>query len=311
MRRMTLALCSVAIIAAGFSVGLFGQAEQECLRERERVALPGDQAAVAPLPSPDGRFLAFTAPNYQGIKLLEIGTGKVSTLSDAPGAGFRAHWSDDSRSLAFRTSTGGERPLFLIVVAHPDGVIETASALSRALSLPWWEEATARFWKMGGERPVLQEAGPALEDGAATSVVATTPDGRLWRGRDAKTIQAELVPGKVFYLPQLSPDKKSFVTECLDGHLYYGLVAGGPIEDLGPGSYPSFVRGGKALLFERTTDDGHEITASDIFLLDLETEKVSALTATPNRIERRPAMAGDGHTIFFDEGGKIFKGWVP
>lgn len=311
MRKTRWALHLAAIVTAGLALTLFGQTGRGLLLEMERLPIQGEDSKVAPLPSPDGRFLAFTAPDYKGLKLVELATGRVSTLNEAPGAGFRAKWSPDGSSLAFRSSTGGERPLFLIVVAHPDGVIETASALSRALSLPWWEEATLRFWKMGGERPVLQEAGPALEDGAVTSLVAATPDGRLWRGGEAKTLQAELVPGKVFCLPQLSPDDKRFVTESLDGHLYYGLVAGGPIEDLGPGSYPSFVRGGKALLFERTKDDGHEITASDIFLLDLETRKTSALTATPNRIERRPAMAGDGHTIFFDEGGKIFKGWLP
>ncbi len=311
MRKTRWASHLAALVTAGLALALFAQTRQEMLREVERVPIQGEDLKVAPLPSPDGRFIAFTAPDYKGLKLLELATGKVSTLSEAPGSGFRAKWSPDGSSLAFRSSTGGGRPLFLIVVAHPDGVIESASALSRGLSLPWWENATLRFWKIGGERPVLQKAGPTVKEGAASSFVAATPDGRLWRGSDAKTLQAESVPGKVFYLPQLSPDGKRFVTECLDGHLYYGLVSGGTIEDLGPGSYPSFVRDGKALLFERTKDDGHAITASDIFLLDLETGTVSALTDTPDRIERRPAMAGDGHAIFFDEGGKIFKGWLP
>lgn len=276
----------------------------------EGVRLPEGRWA-APVPSPDGRFLTFTAVDFRWLEFLDLESGKVTTLSESRGAGFRAIWSEDSTSIAFRTSTGEPTPKLRIVVAHPDGTTETASKLERSLSLPVWQGSALVFARFDAETPVLQRVGP---DGASAHPAppVASPDGRLWlpaeRGEGFRTSPSS---DKVFFLPVPSPDGRRFVTECLDGHLYLGTMTGERLEDLGPGSYPSFVRGGTALLFERTTDDGHRITGSDLFLVDLKTREVEALTATPDRSERHPKMAGDGHTLYFEEDGRILKGWVP
>ncbi len=283
------------------------------LREIRPILLPPEvREAVAPLPSPDGRFLAFTAPDFRGLWLLDLATSQVRTLSEAPGAGFKARWAPDGSALAFRTATGGDRPLLRIVVAHPDGVTETATPLLRELSLPWWEGRTLRFFRLDGGRPAPAAAGPASRT-AAAPLVAASPDGRLWR-EGPEGLRAEEFPGKVFFLPLLSPDGAAFVVQCLDGHLYLGQSAGGPLRDLGPGSSPSFVREGEALLFERTADDGHALTGSDLYWLSLLPEPAKeavALTATPDRTERQPALGPDGRTVYFAADGILYAGVLP
>lgn len=276
----------------------------------EEVRLP-EGIWAAPVPSPDGRFVAFTSEGYRGLTLLDLETGSVVTLNESRGAGFRASWCEDSRSIAFRTSTGNPLPRLRIVVAHPDGSTESATPLERSLSVPAWQGTTLTFARFEDEVPELRRAGPE-ESSLRSAPPVASPDGRLWvpDGRGEK-FRVVTPADRVYFLPVLSPDGSRFVVECLDGHLYLGAAGEEKLEDLGPGSWPSFVRGGSALLFERTADDGHRILASDLFLMDLESRAVVAVTTTPDRIERRPTMAGDGHTLYFDEGGRIFRGWVP
>jgi hypothetical protein len=277
------------------------------------VALPEGGSWSAPLPSPDGRYVALAGPAFKGISLLDVSTGSVLAISDLAGAGFRPAWSSDSRSLAFRASQGGARAKRLIVVAHPDGVNESASPLLGAVSLPFWRGTELCYFLTGRDTPVLKRVGPATESAAAgRALPVAEPSGRLLLvSSGGKSPEVASAPGKTFFLPVLSEDGTRFVAECLDGHLYLGSTEGGPLRDLGPGSWPSFVRDGKALLFERTADDGHTVTGGDIFLMDLATFEAAAVTDTKDRVERHPALAGDGHTLYFDADGTVYQGWLP
>lgn len=307
--RKTLILCSallagVCASAQDGAVGLAGPPEPM------EMAVPGPLAA--PLPSPDGRFLAFTGPSFEGLWLLNLETGAAFRLTDQRGAGFRPAWSPDGRSLAYRATVGSSNPHQIIAVAHPDGVVEVASPLLDGVSLPFWRDLELGFVLPGPDEPRLRTVGPPEPARATRAVPAATPEGRLFflnRGAAVKALDAP--PDKVFFLPSPSPDGRLFICECLDGHLYLGSTEGGALRDLGPGSYPSFVRDGTALLFERTRDDGHQLTGGDLYLMDLQTLAARALTETADRIERQPAMAGDGHTVYFEADGRIFRGWLP
>lgn len=268
--------------------------------------VPGPGPWTAPVPSPDGRWLAFTKGDYRGIYLLELESGKTIQLSDDPGAGYRFAWAPDSSGLAFRKNAGTSR--LAIVFVHTDGTEESASALLPALSTPVFVGSDLVFFRFDEGGPVEMRRGPGARSGS-TPVPAVTPDGRLWLGDSRGALKQRGSDPRVFYNPILSPDGGRFVVECLDGHLYMGATGTRELKDLGAGAYPSFVRRG--LLFERSSDDGHRLTAGDLYLLDLETDALEPLTATPDLIERRPALTSDGSTIFFEESGRIFEGRLP
>jgi N-acetylmuramoyl-L-alanine amidase len=61
---------------------------------------------------------------------------------------------------------------------------------------------------------------------------------------------------------------------------------------LGAGGHPSFDETGTRLVFERTSDDGHEHTSGDLYATELWGEyRTGALTRTADRIERTPSLA--------------------
>lgn len=297
-------------IAALLAVSLLSMAGDGAILFTALSPIPTAGPAEAPLPSPDGRHLAFTAPGYRGLTVLDLETGATVEISAARGAGFHPVWSPSGESIAFRTQTGGLSPKVRIVVAHPNGETETASPLSRSLSLPFWSGETLGFYALEEGTPRLFQAGPDAGPKCAQPP-AVSAEGRLWVTGESGLVLSTVNADKVYYLPVSSPDGSAFVVECLDGRLYLGHAEQEALQDLGPGSYPSFVRDGRALLFERTADDGHRLVSGDLYLMDLETLTTVPLTQTPDRIERRPAMAADGRTVFFEEGGRLWRGVTP
>ncbi len=302
-----------AVVTTIFLFGAATPAVRASGLEGERLTIPLEGRWTAPVPSPDGTWLAFTADDYRGLQLLELSTGRVVTVSRAAGAGFHPLWSPDGERIAFRTAGDGAGAPLRIVVARTDGSTETASPVARSLSLPRWNGSELEFETFDGENPRPLRSGPDREPRRADpSRPFVSPGGRIFfsNGRDVRAAELTGTDGKVFFLPVTSPDGRHFVVQCLDGHLYLGSEKDHRLEDLGPGSHPSFVRGGRAILFERTGDDGHRLTSGDLFLLDLASRNLEPLTDTPDRIERRPAATADGRTIFWEEDGVLRRGWI-
>lgn len=278
----------------------------------EELTIPGGRVFQAPLPSPDGRYLALSTEKNRGLWLFNLEKQTLEQISNQAGSGFRARWAPGRQLIAFRISTGDPRPKHEIIVAHPDGVKEIASTLERNLSLPLWRGRRIVFftWKKGA--PVMKGSGPRDAGRNQYPVPFCDPDGNILMGKEGKAVSPFVgAQGKVFFLPVLSVNGRNFVVECLDGHIYLGKTSGGDLRDLGPGSYPSFVRDDSAILFERTEDNGHTTTASRLYLLKLDTMKLEVLSDIPGVIERRPSMAEDGRTVFCDADGRIFMGILP
>lgn len=93
---IVLFLALLAAVWATARDGATGLAEPP---EPVELAVPG--IVAAPLPSPDGRFLAFTGPSFEGLWLLDLQAGNTFRLTDQKGAGFRPAWSPDGHTLCY------------------------------------------------------------------------------------------------------------------------------------------------------------------------------------------------------------------
>lgn len=115
------------------------------------------------------------------------------------------------------------------------------------------------------------------------------------------------------FAPRTDPRGRFVAFETDTGLVLY-RVADDARFALGRGSAPSFSADGRLLVFERTTDDGHELRTSGLFLvrLDADTPKVELLRDDAG-LERTPSLSaarGDTYTITYAHDDRVMIGLV-
>ena len=78
------------------------QAQEVRETRTRRIKLPDDGISFVSAVSPDGKKILVSGPNYKGIFITGRRGGKVTRISDAPGAGYEPRFSEDGRYLFFR-----------------------------------------------------------------------------------------------------------------------------------------------------------------------------------------------------------------
>lgn len=308
MKRFILLLIFVlGSFILAYSQEKLNYVEKNLVSAKEEVKVSEEGELIAPLVSPSGKFLAFSKDNYKGIYILSLSDGKVIQITDLDGAGFGFEWQGYEDIIAFRGSVGNLRRKHLICVAHTDGSIEVSSPLLETVSLPIFINRDLVF-AVWGKKESLKIVGPTRNETCSYKVFMASPEGEIVCFNGEKTEKRK--ENKVFFLPRYSKDGKKFLVHSLDGGIYLGSVEDGSLKKIAEGSNGRFAKEDSAIIFEKTKDDGHRIIESDIFLYDLKNETLFQLTDTKAIIERMPAMAEDGHTLYWSEDGKIMRGWV-
>jgi hypothetical protein len=112
-----------------------------------------------------------------------------------------------------------------------------------------------------------------------------------------------------FVHAELAPDARHVVVWGLTSGLAIHRLADGARFDLGEGGHPRFDPDGVALVFDRTEDDGHVLTAGDLFLAELgATVTVRAISRSAH-IETSPSISrideSGRATLAFERDGAI------
>lgn len=137
--------------------------------------------------------------------------------------------------------------------------------------------------------------------------VMTNADNELWvvdeNGEPKKLIDIKDEPG--YFSPQTSPDGDAVAANGLSGKLYVADMAGGPPIDLGIGQDPAWSPDGRYLVYEVVSEDGHNLTGSDLWIASRDGKWKQRLTNTDG-LERYPSFSPDGRTIIYETDGKIY-----
>lgn len=223
---------------------------------------------LAPRFSPDGRQLAVSGSKLKGLAL-------VTLDGSAP---VRTLVDDDGAGVHARWT--------------PDGSLEY-----RAIRAGTRRDLVVDRLGTVRTRDVAKAAAP----------IAFAQDDRVFVRDRAGTV-IRVGSGDRFFGAVVSPDGDKVAFEGLATGIHLYTRSTGTLVRVGSGTAPTWSADSARIVFERTEDDGHDIVASELFAYHVATRKLHQLTATEDRIERRPSIASDGRIAFDDNTGNIFVG---
>lgn len=249
--------------------------------------------------SPDGQSLAFRSRDEMGMgmRVNVVGpdgeTRQISpTLNDLyPGA-----WGKDG----FTYRSGDE----LITVDASGKVVRThslsqgrgllARVASVAGSFMMGQVTGATFTALSLFLPSKTAEGMPSESGTYTD-----SDNQVWivdeHGNKKKLIDMEDEPG---YFNPVESAAGDYAVSGLSGNLYVTNPKTGGLVELGAGCNPTWSPDGRYLIFERSTDNGHEITSSDLWIASADGSFLQQLTNT-DAIETQASWSPDGRNLVY------------
>lgn len=250
--------------------------------------------------SPDGRNIAYRTRDEEGMGMRLNVAGRdgdsreiTPTLNDLlpptwdkDGITYRSGdelvtVDKDGKVLRSRSLSGG------------NGTLSKAAAVTGAMLMGRITGATFTALSLLVSQPRKSDAA------FSTGSLYTDPDNLLWvvdeNGNRRKLLDIEGEPG---YFNPVGDGRGDYAVSGLSGNLYIASSDTTNVIELGNGSNPAWSPDGAYIVFERTTDDGHEITSSDLWIASADGTVVQRLTDTPE-IEGQPSWSPDGKWIAY------------
>jgi Tol biopolymer transport system component len=289
----------------------------------EQIETKGDPIALSrpgeyymgPKWSPDGDQIAAGGPSYTGLYLLDFPTGNVRQISSDYSAGYGFAWSHDGTRIASKIShfNNMRRSHTLVSFTISDGSMESLSTpRTRMSGTPLWTEDDSHLYLTFAEK---FESFPTSDSnqGLSQPQVNYINDGRF-QTRMTQPLKAESSETTQFsdqdhiYSYALSPDGSHVVYSTAGQNLWLAKVNGDDRVSLGRGSAPAWSPDGEWITFMLTFDDGHSVTASDIYAIHIDGSARTKLTETPDLFEMNPQWSPDGAWIVYDtdQRGQLF-----
>ena len=237
-----------------------------------------------PLWSPDGQWVALSSVS-EGLYIQKADSSAERKQLGSPGVPRREiAWSWDSKKLFYQVNQPIEEPPFTKRwIESVD--IETGNVTEH----PEW----SIYDDLDSVARARYPSDPILSFNFKDNIIeARTKNGtRHWR----------VTPDPVQYLSiTLSPDKE----KVLVYRSIYATDGKGHLIDLGEkpvgrASFGSWSPDSTKIIYTIEEDDGHTITASDIYVINADGTDEKQLTYTPDKLESDPRWSADGTKIVF------------
>ncbi len=261
--------------------------------------------------SPDGSKIAFTKFGCDELFVMNANGSEKVQLSNAMGVGYLFQWSADSREILVRDTRWENTTKAIGIRRHAIWSIDlTGKKVRLSEDAEYMQPGAWRYSVTGAKKvaapdaKLLEQTELAVLPRKAAARVAQLPENNISFYFDSENLYTVDANGKKTlinegpsYCPALSPDGKKVAFNQIDDVVVMN-IDGTEKTIIGRGFNPCWVNNNQ-IVFELTTDDGHEYTSGELYLATLNGGNIKKITATDSMIERQPQISPDGTKIIF------------
>ena len=282
--------------------------------------------ASAPRWSPDGKWIAFSAPKGNGIGIVRADGSERRVLTAEPGSGYKFAWSPDASHIVFRAARkdAGPRQYVIRTIEVATGEIEASSEIVRDAQPPVWQRGPAGMrWVSHAATGVCAGAWrstPMLTARVGPPLLIAHSHGLFVAATDAVSSVRDLGLGAVALNSVWSRDGKHVAFDSDDLVSVVRPLQAGSARTLCTGNHPAWSPDGKWIVFQITRDHthapddprqhtpdtlphlhddktNHRIVDSDLWIIGADGTGRHQLTNTPDVMETEPDWSPDGAAI--------------
>ena len=256
--------------------------------------------------SPNGRTILLTSKNYRGLFILDMRTRVVEKVSDAPAAGYWKSWSPNGdRIITIFSRFESKRRQNSLQVIDPikrtvDEILPFGSGVPDHFG---WIDNISIYYINDLKINMVNMDDSEIKrpkDRQIDKIVYHKGEHIYKHFLDNKEkIKVGSASGEKLNL-RVSPNGDRIVYEILGGHLWTSKLDGSELVDIGIGYQPDWSPKGDKIAYIISTDDGHDYTGSDIFMVNADGSKRVKITDTDDIIEMNPDWSPDGDHIVYN-----------
>ena len=262
-----------------FFAALSGCAQVQ-ITSPEKLVLPESGKFYHPKLDESGSQILLTSENYTGLQLYNLQTKELKMISEGNGAGYSPFVSDDGGTIIFTQNEYIQNRLFSKLMAYhvPSGATEQLAPAVRDLSA-LFHTRDQMVYRADGQMKTAR-IGPGTS-GSSGEMAVGIDDRKLMVYAAGQTKRLDPLENESYIWPSVSPDGKRILAYAMGKGAFICDPEGKLIAELGNLEAPVWVDNGH-IAGMVTKDNGHQITASEIVMINIRTDK--KLTISPKGV---------------------------
>ena len=273
----------------------------------QQLELPDSLRFTAPQFSPSGQQILLTSPGYKGLWLYNIKKNSQVRLNELRGAGYQTKFSSEGQKVAFRYDT------YINRLRHSSLTVQNISTKEMSDLIKEERNLSVPLKFKNNKLVYLLDDKPYIYDLKKKTSLPYSKAGKRYSGLVTYSWDKNLIvlnngnqdtlnpcESGHYIWTSAAPDNNKLLFTCTGAGTFVSDDQGNVITKIENASAPQWSPDSKWILYTKQKDDGHRITASDIFVKSADGEYEFQLTATPEKIELHPAWSPSGDKIVYE-----------
>lgn len=238
-----------------------------------------------PIVSPDGKFALVTGHHFKGAYVLNLETNEIIQISDKEGSGYGYSWDNNNEMVYFKQKEAKEY--------FSDSKVYSYSLKTKTTTLLPEIDINMLSSYHGKEK-----------NSESQIVVYTNMTTLKIEAKDLISKKSWVITSEdgQYYNALLSPDGKKVAVHNGSDIYIYDIKGTGKGQKIGTGLATSWSADNQHLLgFLDTSEDGHNVTNSELYLFDSKAFKSKKVTNTEVLLEMFPSFISENKVLFTDD----------